>query len=145
MPRKRIADMIEELNSWLPNFDHGDDDYPVLLFRILASLPGGDRLEELSYEPFNLGWHEADQLARVLDAIDDKRDVEDRRRRSPRRERRRLRWALQAFVLPEPRRELGRPPGERDRVRRLEDPWPENGRPRLGARRLRMKRLRGRA
>jgi hypothetical protein len=48
-----------------------------LLFRILASLPGGDRLEDMGYEPFNLGWHEADQIARVLDAIEDKRDVED--------------------------------------------------------------------
>ena len=30
----------------------------------------------MGYENFNLGWHEADQLARVLDAIEDKRDVE---------------------------------------------------------------------
>ena len=26
---------------------------------------------------FNIGWHEADQLARVIDAIETKRDVED--------------------------------------------------------------------
>ena len=68
MARKRIEDITAELQSWLPNYDRGDDEYPTLLLRVLASLPGGDRLEDLGYETFNLGWHEADQLARVLDA-----------------------------------------------------------------------------
>jgi hypothetical protein len=77
MPRKVIADLIAELDSWLPNYNHRADGYPSLLFRILASLPGGGELEELGYRPFALGWHECDQLARVLDAIQDKRDVED--------------------------------------------------------------------
>ncbi len=77
MPRKQIVDMIEELQSWLPNYDHGPKDYPILLFRILASLPGGDELEDMGYETFNLGWHEMEQLARTLDAIQDKTDVED--------------------------------------------------------------------
>lgn len=76
-PRKPIADLVEELRSWLPNFDHGPLDYPTLLWRILASLPGGDEAEDVGYEPFALGWHEADQLGRVLVAIEDKRDVED--------------------------------------------------------------------
>ncbi len=70
--RKQIRDIIAELWSWLPNYDRGADQYPTLLFRVLASLPGGDELEEIGYEPFNLGW-----LARVLDAIETKRDVED--------------------------------------------------------------------
>ena len=77
MIRKRIADILAELQSWLPNYDRGEDEYPTLLLRILASLPGGDRLEDAGYETFNLGWHEMDQMARVLDAIEDKRDVED--------------------------------------------------------------------
>lgn len=77
MPRKPIRDMIAELQSWLPNYDRGPEEYPTLLLRVLASLPGGDQLEDIGYEPWNLGWHEADQLARVLDAIEDKRDVED--------------------------------------------------------------------
>ncbi len=77
MPRKQIEDMIEELRSWLPNYDHGPKDYPILLFRILASMPGGDELEDMGYETFNLGWAEMDQLARTLDAIQDKTDVED--------------------------------------------------------------------
>lgn len=76
-PRKPIADLIEELKSWLPNYDHGEKEYPTVLYRILASAPGGDELADVGYEPFNLGWHEIDQLGRVLVAIQDKRDVED--------------------------------------------------------------------
>lgn len=76
-PRKPIADLIEELKSWLPNYDHGPKDYPTLLWRILASAPGGDRAEDMGYEPFNLGWQEIEQLGNVLAAIQDKRDVED--------------------------------------------------------------------
>ena len=77
-PRKPIAELISELRSWLPNYDHGPDDYPTILYRILATAPGGDELEDMGYEPIgNLGWHELDQLGRVLVAIQDKRDVED--------------------------------------------------------------------
>jgi hypothetical protein len=63
--------------SWLPNYNRGQDEYPTLLLRVLASLPGGDRLEDLGYETFNVGWHEVTQLARVIDAVESKRDVED--------------------------------------------------------------------
>lgn len=77
MARRVIEDLIAELDSWLPNYDHGPNDYPTLLFRVLAGLPGGDELEDVGYTPFVLGWHEADQLGRVLDAIQDRRDVED--------------------------------------------------------------------
>jgi hypothetical protein len=73
--RKEIRDILAELRSWLPNYDRGELEYPTLLFRVLASLPGGDELEDIGYEPFNLGWHEAAQLGRVLDAIEGKRDV----------------------------------------------------------------------
>ena len=74
--RKPIVAIINELKSWLPNYDH-DQDYPQLLIRILAGLPGGERLEDMGYQPFLIGWHEADQLGRVLEAIQDKQDVED--------------------------------------------------------------------
>ena len=77
MARKQIEAIIEELRSWLPNYDHGPNDYPTLLFRILASAPGGDELEGMGYETFNLGWGEIDQLGRVLETIQDKRDVEE--------------------------------------------------------------------
>jgi hypothetical protein len=75
--RKPVRDILSELRSWLPNYNRGELEYPTLLFRVLASLPGGDELEDIGYEPFNLGWHEADQLARALAAVQDKRDVED--------------------------------------------------------------------
>ena len=76
-PRKPIADLIEELKSWIPNYDHGPNEFPTVLYRILASAPGGDELEDIGYEPFNLGWQELDMLGRTLVAIQDKRDVED--------------------------------------------------------------------
>jgi hypothetical protein len=75
--RKPIADLVEELRSWLPNYDHTPESYPTLLWRILASIPGGDQAEDMGYEPFQLGWQEVDQLGRVLEAIQDKQDVED--------------------------------------------------------------------
>jgi hypothetical protein len=75
--RKPVRDILSELRSWLPNYDRGALEYPTLLFRILASLTGGDELEDIGYEGFNLGWHEAEQLGRVLDAIETKRDVEE--------------------------------------------------------------------
>jgi hypothetical protein len=76
-PRKPIADMIAELRSWLPNYDHGPTDYPTLVWRLLASAPGGEEAEDMGYETFNISWHEIDQLGRMLEAIQDKRDVED--------------------------------------------------------------------
>jgi hypothetical protein len=39
--RPPIAEIIEELKSWLPNYDHGEKEYPTVLLRILASAPGG--------------------------------------------------------------------------------------------------------
>ena len=76
--RKPIVAIINELKSWLPNYDHGPNDYPTILLRTLAALPGGEELEDVGYEPIGgIGWHEADQLGRVLEAIQDKQDVED--------------------------------------------------------------------
>ena len=76
--RKPIADLIEELRSWLPNYDHGPDSFPNTFYRIIASLPGGDELEDMGYEALpGVGWHEADLLGRVLVEIQGKHDVED--------------------------------------------------------------------
>lgn len=75
--RPPIKKIINELKSWLPNYSR-EQEYPTLLLRILASLQGGDQLEDAGYEPISgIGWHEADQLGRTLEAIKDKRDVED--------------------------------------------------------------------
>jgi hypothetical protein len=77
MARKKITEMIAELRRWLPNYDHGANSYPNIVFRLLASLPGGEELEDMSYEPIGgIGWHEADQLGRMLEAINSKDDVE---------------------------------------------------------------------
>lgn len=76
-PRKPIEDMIAELRSWLPNYDHGPKDYPTLLWRILASAPGGDEAEDMGYEAFNISWHEIEQLGRMLEVIQDTGDVQD--------------------------------------------------------------------
>lgn len=77
-PRKPIAELIEELRSWLPNYDHGPDSFPNTFYRIIASLPGGEELEDIGYEPMpGIGWHEADLLGRVLVEIQGKHDVED--------------------------------------------------------------------
>ena len=51
MARKNIQKLIEELRSWLPTYDSGPDSFPHTLYRILASLPGGDELEDMGYEP----------------------------------------------------------------------------------------------
>lgn len=76
--RPPIKKIINELKSWLPNYDHGPTDYPTILLRLLAALPGGEELEDAGFEPLgNIGWHEADQLSRVIGAIQDKQDVED--------------------------------------------------------------------
>ncbi len=76
-PRKPIQEMIDELKSWLPNYDHGPEDYPTLVWRLLASAPGGDQAEDMGYEPFNISWQEIEQLGKLLEVIQDKRDVED--------------------------------------------------------------------
>jgi hypothetical protein len=77
MPRKAITDMIGELRSWLPNYDHGPEDFPTLFWRVLASLPGGDEAADMGYEAFNLGWKEAELLGDTLNAIQDASDVQD--------------------------------------------------------------------
>jgi hypothetical protein len=75
--RKPIQDMIAELRSWLPNYDHGEKEYPTLVWRLLASMPGGDEAEDMGYEPFNISWQEIAQLGDMLNAVQDKGDVED--------------------------------------------------------------------
>jgi hypothetical protein len=77
MARKQIVDITAELRSWLPNYDSGPDEYPTLLLRLLASLQGGERLEEIGYERFNVGWHEINQIVRVLEAVQDRQDIEE--------------------------------------------------------------------
>lgn len=79
MATQRIKQMIGELRSWLSNYDNRDPNgYPVLVFRMLASLPGGEDMEDMGFEPLGgMGWHEADQLGRMLTVIENADDVRD--------------------------------------------------------------------
>jgi hypothetical protein len=76
--RKAIKDLAYEMSDWFTNMDRGSD-YIVLIQTILSSLPGGDELEGLGdTQPIrDMGWHEFDLLGRMIDTIQDKRDVED--------------------------------------------------------------------
>jgi hypothetical protein len=79
-PRKSIADLTRVMKSWLQYYDQGPNEFPTLIWRILASIPGGEEARNIGYEPFNIGWTEINRLARVLVDIQDradKRDVED--------------------------------------------------------------------
>jgi hypothetical protein len=78
MPRKQIKELITELRTWLP--DYQGTEYANSFYRILASLPGGDELVDMGYEPLpDINFREADQIARVLEAVGvgGKRDVQD--------------------------------------------------------------------
>lgn len=72
---KQVREAAEEMDSWL---DSETKEYVELVFRMLASLPGGERLEDLGYEAYDfLGWKEVDLLATLLNAIQGKQDVEE--------------------------------------------------------------------
>ena len=70
----KVREAARELLSWLQDESR---EYAELIFRMLASLPGGDRLEDLGSEPFDfLGWKELDMLGNLFHAIQNKDDVE---------------------------------------------------------------------
>ena len=75
--RKAIKELAEEMKSEFANYDRGPGEYPTVIMRLLASLPGGEELEDFGYEPFNLGWREIEMITQVLDTIQDKDDVEN--------------------------------------------------------------------
>lgn len=63
-----------ELESWIGS---ESDEFWTLVFRLLASLPGGDEAEEVGYEPFPyIGWKEIELITEMLDKIQGARDVE---------------------------------------------------------------------
>jgi len=79
--RKEVQAIADELASWLPNYDHGPGSFPELVWRLLASIPGGEQAEDMGYEPLGgeggLGWKEVELLGDMLNAIQDKTDAED--------------------------------------------------------------------
>jgi len=63
-----------ELYSWWGNVTK---EYQELVLKILASVPGGEVLEDVGYEPFPyLGWQEFAMIGEMMDKIEDKQDVE---------------------------------------------------------------------
>lgn len=78
--RKPIRGIADELISWLPNYDRGPGSFPELVWRMLASIPGGEQAEDMGYEPLGgeggLGWKEVELLGDMLNAMD-KQDAED--------------------------------------------------------------------
>jgi len=64
--------LVDELVSWLPS---EAQEFNELFLRLLASLPGGDYLEDIGYEPFPIGWKEAELIAKTLLAIQSSGDV----------------------------------------------------------------------
>jgi hypothetical protein len=73
MARSELDEVLEELEVWLPS---ESEEFVELVARVLASLPGGEALEDMGYEPLLLGWKEADLLGRLLVALQDSSDVE---------------------------------------------------------------------
>lgn len=79
----RIEGAIGTLETWFPEYQEGDlRGYPELIGRILASLPGGEDLEDMGYEPFPfIGWQEADMLGKLFAYIRNSSDVAEAARR----------------------------------------------------------------
>ena len=71
-----IKKLAEYLDVWLSSETIG---FNELFFRLLASLPGGERLEELGYQPFGsgLGWLEVGLIQRTLETVQDAEDVRE--------------------------------------------------------------------
>jgi hypothetical protein len=77
--RPALRDAVRELRNWLPEYTGSRElrGYPELIGRILASVPGGDRAEDMGFEPFPfISWKELDMLGNLIHAIQDSGDVE---------------------------------------------------------------------
>jgi hypothetical protein len=75
----QVEDAISTLEGWLPNESRG---YADLIARLLSSLPGGEELEGMGYEPLPyLGWQEADMIGKLLAVVRDSGDVAEAARR----------------------------------------------------------------
>lgn len=75
--RKELFEVAEELRSWMEQAAAPEWSFPHFVYRILAALPGSDRLEGLVDDPAPIGWKEADLIGRLLVEIQDSNDVRD--------------------------------------------------------------------
>jgi hypothetical protein len=72
MVRTHLREVLEELEAWLPS---ETAEFVELVARLLASLPGGEELEGMGYEPLGVGWKEAELLGKLLLSLQDSGDV----------------------------------------------------------------------
>ena len=78
MSKKKIEAAMEEFVSWLPNYEPQQQRELVdIVGRMLASVRGGDRFEDLGFEPYDVvSWKELDMISNIFSAVDDSFDVE---------------------------------------------------------------------
>jgi hypothetical protein len=69
--KEKLTNVLDRLEVWLPSEPEG---FVELVGRVLASLPGGDRLDGL-FESLPIGWNEANLLGQLLLALESERDV----------------------------------------------------------------------
>lgn len=67
-----LQELYDELLAWLPS---ETEEFRELFFRLLTSLPGGEYLEDIGYEPFPIGWKEAELIAKTLQNMQSTGDV----------------------------------------------------------------------
>lgn len=73
--RKEVREATEELLSY---WDSMTEEFQAFVLRILASLRGGDRAEDLGFKPYEfLGWTELDLIGNLMIALQDTKDVEE--------------------------------------------------------------------
>lgn len=71
--REELDAIIEELETWLPS---ETEEFVELVMRILASLPGGEEVEDLGYRPLCMGWKEVELLRGLLSVLNGPEDVQ---------------------------------------------------------------------
>ncbi|MBX6362012.1 MAG: hypothetical protein IRZ03_18300 [Acidobacterium ailaaui] len=72
--RKQFKEMAENIKNWLNDEPRETVD---LFLHILAAMPGGEELQDLGFDQFQLGWTEVDLLEDMLKQIQTEKDVRD--------------------------------------------------------------------
>ncbi|MBX6362134.1 MAG: hypothetical protein IRZ03_18930 [Acidobacterium ailaaui] len=72
--RKQFKEMAENLKYWLSNEPR---ETVNLFLYVLAAMPGGEELQDLGFDQFQLGWAEVELLEDMLRAINTQDDVRE--------------------------------------------------------------------
>lgn len=78
MSKAKVEKAVEQWNRWMPDYNWDQRvELMEIVGRLLSSLSGGDRFEDMGYEPYDaINWRELEMVVSVLSAVHDKRDVE---------------------------------------------------------------------